>query len=40
MSEIEKGKRRERILEGELAKLVGENWLVCYPFLPVHEDLF
>lgn len=28
MAEIEKGKRRERILEGELAKLVGDGWMV------------
>ncbi|KAG9003650.1 hypothetical protein FRB90_011139 [Tulasnella sp. 427] len=27
MSELEKGKRRERILEGELARLVGDNWM-------------
>ncbi|KAG8844655.1 hypothetical protein FRB96_002973 [Tulasnella sp. 330] len=27
MAEIEKGKRRERILEGELAKLVGDGWM-------------
>ncbi|KAG9048831.1 hypothetical protein FS837_011914 [Tulasnella sp. UAMH 9824] len=27
MAELEKGKRRERILEGELAKLVGDNWM-------------
>lgn len=28
MTELEKGKRRERILEGELARLVGDNWMV------------
>ncbi|KIO25505.1 hypothetical protein M407DRAFT_25212 [Tulasnella calospora MUT 4182] len=27
MTELEKGKRRERILEGELSKLVGDNWM-------------
>ncbi|KAG8941045.1 hypothetical protein FRC04_004824 [Tulasnella sp. 424] len=27
MADLEKGKRRERILEGELARLVGDNWM-------------
>ncbi len=28
MAKIEEGKRREKILESELAKVFGDNWIV------------
>jgi hypothetical protein len=29
MAELERSKKREKILEAELKKLFGDNWQVC-----------